>query len=103
MNFQSLLEQSLLFSLKYDLPAGFMCRTRRNEDEWREAYYYEMVKLKSFSMKEVAKFCNKDRSTICKGIQRHIKKLAEIGDSYDSTNTISTEQCSATNVPPTLH
>lgn len=103
MSFQSLLEQSLLFSLKYDLPAGFMRRTRRDEDQWREAYYYEMVKLKYFNIREVAEFCNKDRSTVWKGIQRHIKRLAEIGDSYDSTDTIPREQRSPTNVPPTLH
>lgn len=103
MNFQSLLEQSLLFSLKYDLPAGFMRRRLQSESEWRDAYYYEMVKLKSFTTREVSEFCEKNYHTVRLGILRHIKRLAEIGDSYDSTDTIPGEQRSPTNVPPTLH
>ena len=103
MIFESLLEQSLLFSLKYDLPAGFMRRRLQSESEWRDAYYYEMVKLKSFKIREVAEFCNKDYGTVWKGIQRHIKKLAEIGDSNDSIDTIPGEQSSPKNVSQTLH
>jgi len=103
MIFTSLLEQSLLFSLKYDLPAGFMRRRLQSESEWRDAYYYEMVKLKSFTIREVSVFCEKSYHTVRLGILRHIKRLAEIGDSYDSIDTIPGEQCSPTNVPTTLH
>ena len=103
MIFESLLEQSLLFSLKYDLPAGFMRRRLQSESEWRDAYYYEMVKLKSFTTREVSEFCEKGYHTVRLGILRHIKRLAEIGDSYDSTDTIPGEQCSPKNVSQTLH
>ena len=103
MIYKSLLEQSLLFSLKYDLPAGFMRRRLQSESEWRDAYYYEMVKLKSFTTREVSEFCEKNYHTVRLGILRHIKRLAEIGDSYDSTDTIPGEQRSPTNVPQTLH
>jgi len=103
MNFQSLLEQSLLFSLKYDLPAGFMRRRLQSESEWRDAYYYEMVKLKSFTTREVSEFCEKNYHTVRLGILRHIKRLAEIGDSYDSTDNLPRKQCLTTNVSTALH
>ena len=103
MIFTSLLEQSLLFSLKYDLPAGFMRRRLQSESEWRDAYYYEMVKLKSFTTREVSEFCEKSYHTVRLGILRHIKRLAEIGDSYDSIDTKPGEQRSPTNEPSTLH
>ena len=103
MSFQSLLDQSILFSLKYDLPAGFMRRRLQSESEWRDAYYYEMVKIKSFTTREVAEFCEKNYHTVRLGILRHIKKLAKIGDSYDSIDNLPGEQCITENVQQTLH
>ncbi len=103
MSFQSLLDQSILFSLKYDLPAGFMRRRLQSESEWRDAYYYEMVKLKLFTTREVSEFCEKNYHTVRLGILRHIKKLAEIGDSYDSTYNISGEERFISDVSTALH
>tara|TARA_X000001382_G_scaffold36244_1_gene23902 strand:+ start:310 stop:651 length:342 start_codon:yes stop_codon:yes gene_type:complete len=100
---ESLLEQSVLFSLKYDLPAGFMRRRLQSESEWRDAYYYEMVKLKQFTTREVSEFCEKNYHTVRLGILRHIKKLAEIGDSNDSINNLPGEHCFTADVPKTLH
>lgn len=99
----SLLEQSLLFSLKYDLPAGFMRRRLQSESEWRDAYYYEMIRLNKFTTREVAEFCEKNYHTVRLGVLRHIKKLAEIGDSHDSTNNSPGEVRFTADVWQTLH